>query len=353
MLNFHPLELRRRVPIAEDAVCLEFRPPPTLEDAYRFEAGQHLAIRAMLGGRELRRTYSIVSPVGGALRIGVRVQGEMSRFLAAGLPVGATLDALEPTGRFKPTLEPARAKSYVAIAAGSGITPVLSIAATVLAAEPASRLFLIYANRAIARTMFLDEVLALKDRYLDRFKVHCLMSREPQDVELFNGRLDGARLREFARTEFDVRSVDEYFLCGPGSMVKDLSAVLRDLGAGGRIHFERFAVDGEAKSSTAAEGSATTARAATEVTITMDGRRRSFPMLPGRTILESAEASGLALPYSCRAGVCSTCRTKLTAGTVTMDRNQALEDWEVQAGFVLCCQARPSSSHIELSYDEK
>ena len=353
MLNFHPLELRRRVPIAEDAVCLEFGPPPTLEDAYRFEAGQHLAVRAVLGGRELRRTYSIVSPVGGALRIGVRVQGEMSRFLAEGLPIGASLDALEPTGRFKPTLEPGRAKSYVAIAAGSGITPVLSIAATVLAAEPASRVLLIYANRAIARTMFLDEVLALKDRYLDRLTVHCLMSREPQDVELFNGRLDAARLREIARTEFDARDVDEFYICGPGSMVRELSAVLRELGATGKIHFERFAVDGAAKTPAAEGPRAATQPATAEVAVTMDGRRRSFPVVPGRTILESAEAAGLALPYSCRAGVCSTCRTKIVAGTVTMDRNQALEDWEVQAGFVLCCQARATSSRIELSYDEK
>ncbi len=354
MLTFHPLELRRRTPIAEDAVCLEFRPPPALAEAYRFEAGQHLAVRAVLGGRELRRTYSIVSPAGGVLRIGVRVQGEMSRYLAAGLQIGETLEALEPTGRFRPTLEPDRAKSYVALAAGSGITPVLSIVATLLAAEPRSRVLLIYGNRAIGRTMFLDDVLGLKDRYLDRLTVHCLMSREPQDVELFNGRLDAARLRDLARIEFDPRRIDEFFLCGPGNMVKELSAVLRELGGAGKIHFERFAVDGAARPTPpeAATGAASRAVGA-EVVVTMDGRRRSFRMLPGRTILDSAEAAGLALPYSCRAGVCSTCRTRVVAGTVAMDRNQALEEWEVQAGFALCCQARPTSERVELSYDEK
>lgn len=355
MLTFHPLELRRRTPIAEDAVCLEFRPPPALADAYRFEAGQHLAVRAVLGGRELRRTYSIVSPAGGELRIGVRIQGEMSRYLAGGLRVGDTLEALEPSGRFRPTIEPGRAKSYLALAAGSGITPVLSIVATLLAAEPNSRVLLVYGNRAIGRTMFLDEVLALKDRYLERLTVHCVMSREPQDVELFNGRLDAARLREFARTEFDPRRIDEFFICGPGSMVKELAATLKELGAIGRIHVERFAVDGAAKAAATAPGAASAAAqtAAAEVSVTIDGRQRAFRMQAGRTILESAESAGLALPYSCRAGVCSTCRTKVVSGTVTMDRNQALEDWEVQAGFVLCCQARPTSDRVELSYDEK
>jgi ring-1,2-phenylacetyl-CoA epoxidase subunit PaaE len=352
MLTFQPLTLARRTPIAEDAVCLEFRPPPGQEEAYRFEAGQHLAVRATIGGQELRRTYSIVSPAGGDLRIGVRVQGQMSRYLAQTLPLGATLDALAPTGRFKATVDSGRAKSYAAFAAGSGITPVLSIVATLLAGEPHSRVLLVYGNRATGRTMFLDDVFALKDRYLDRLTVHCLMSREPQDVELFNGRLDGARLRELARTEFDPRRIDEYFICGPGSMVKELTATLRELGATGKIHFERFAVDAAARAGSAP--AATAARpGAAEVVVTIDGRRRSFPMVAGRTILESAESAGLALPYSCRAGVCSTCRTRVVSGSVAMDRNQALEDWEVQAGFVLCCQARPTSAHVELSYDEK
>ena len=194
MLTFHPLELVRRRPIAEDAVCLELRPPPGLETAYRFEAGQHLAVRATIGGRELRRTYSIVSEAGGPLKIGVRVQGEMSRFLASGLPVGGRLESMEPTGRFRPTLEPGRSKRYAALAAGSGITPVLSIVSTLLAAEPHSRVLVAYGNRSIARSMFVDELLALKNRHLGRLSVVFVMSREPQDVELFNGRLDGPRL---------------------------------------------------------------------------------------------------------------------------------------------------------------
>jgi len=351
MLTFHPLELVRRRPIAEDAVCLELRPPPGLETAYRFEAGQHLAVRAMIGGRELRRTYSIVSHTGGPLKIGVRVQGEMSRFLARGLPVGGRLESLEPTGRFRPTLEPGANKRYVALAAGSGITPVLSIVATLLAAEPQSRVWVAYGNRSISRSMFVDELLALKNRYLGRLSVVFVMSREPQDVELFNGRLDGRRLRELARSEFDPRTIDEFFVCGPGSMVKELTATLKELGATGKIHAERFAVDTQAAPAAAPRADA--AAAGAEISITMDGRRRSFRMAPDRTILDAAEAAGLSLPFSCRAGVCSTCRARVTAGTAVMERNQALEDWEVQAGFILCCQARPTSGSLDISYDEK
>jgi ring-1,2-phenylacetyl-CoA epoxidase subunit PaaE len=356
MLTFHPLELRRRMAIAEDAVCLEFQPPPGMAETYRFEAGQHLAVRAMIGGRELRRTYSIASSAGGELRIGVRVQGEMSRFLAEGLKVGDRLEALEPAGRFKPRIEAERPKSYVAIAAGSGITPILSIIGTLLAAEPACRVLLLYGNRSIGRTMFLDEVLALKDRYLARLTVHFLMSREPQEVDLFNGRLDAERVRALARSEFDPRAVDEFFLCGPGSMVKDVTAALRELGAAGKIHFERFGIDG-AGAAAAGDAPPADARAAAAdvatVTVTMDGRRRSIRVPRDHTILDAAKSAGLVLPYSCRAGVCATCRVKVVTGTVAMKRNQALEEWEVQAGFVLSCQARPTSDSVEITYDEK
>ncbi|MEI8298797.1 MAG: 2Fe-2S iron-sulfur cluster-binding protein [Pseudomonadota bacterium] len=350
MLTFHPLTLTRRLSIAEDAVCLDLAAPAELRDAYRFEAGQHLAVRAVIGGREVRRTYSIVSPAGGALRLGVRVQGEMSRYLAEALPVGGVLEAMAPSGRFRPSIEPGRAKAYAAIAAGSGITPVLSIISTLLDREPLSRMVLVYANRSLGRTMFLDEVLALKNRFLDRLIVHCVMSQEPQDVELFNGRMNTDKLRELARSEFSPTQIDEYFICGPAAMVKDLTTTLRELGATGKIHTELFAVDGDSRKSAAATDRA---GAAGTATVTIDGRRRGFAMLPGQTILESAEAAGLTLPYSCRAGVCSTCRTKIVSGAVAMDRNQALEDWEVQAGFVLCCQARPTTDSVEISYDEK
>ncbi len=355
MLTFHPLTLRRRSTTADDAVCLELEAPPELVERYRYQAGQHLAVRATVDGKELRRTYSLVGPAGTALRLGVRVQGAMSRYLAEQLPLGATLDAMEPSGRFKPAGGAAGARRYVALASGSGITPVLSIIATLLAGEPDARVLLVYGNRTAGRAMFLDEVLELKNRYIDRFSAQFMLSGESQDVELFNGRLDGRKLRELAQTEFDPMAVDEYFICGPGDMVKELTTTLRELGVPGRIHFERFAVDAAADRAVPPVRAATAAGAAgdVEVVITMDGRRRSFSMPRDALILESAEKAGLALPYSCRAGVCSTCRAKVVEGAAAMDRNQALEDYEVQAGFVLCCQARPTTARIELSYDDK
>ncbi|HUY83960.1 MAG TPA: 2Fe-2S iron-sulfur cluster-binding protein [Steroidobacteraceae bacterium] len=354
MLSFHPLTLTRRQPIAEDAFCLELRADSAGSAAFRFDPGQHLPVRAMVSGRELRRTYSIVGAAGESLRIGVRVQGEMSRYLTEELAIGGRLEAMEPTGRFRPTLDPARSGRYAAFAAGSGITPVLPIVAAILGAEQDSRVTLFYGNRSAARAMFLEEVLALKDRYLERFAAHFLMSREPQDVELFNGRLDGAKLRALAATEFDPHSIDEYFICGPGAMVKDLSAALRAFDATGKIHVERFSIDAGPAAAASVTGRVGAASGAgTEVQVTMDGRRRAFRMSRDERILEAGERAGLTLPFSCRAGVCSTCRAKLVAGTVEMERNQALEDWEVQAGFVLCCQARPTSSRIEITYDEK
>lgn len=354
MLRFHPLRLRSRTDIAEDAVCLAFEVPDTLRDEYRFAAGQHLALRIDAGGEE-RRTYSIVSAEGSAeLRIGVRVraQGRVSPFLARRLAVGETVDVLMPNGSFYTQSDPARAGRFVAFAAGSGITPVLSIAATVLAREPHSRFTLFFGNRSTASTMFLEDLMALKNRHPARFAVHFLMSREPQEIELLNGRVDAAHVREFARVLFNPQAVDEFFLCGPGSMNDDVAATLRELGAAGRIHSEHFG----APAAPVATSPAVAPRAAsrdTQVTVVMDGRRRTFTMARGgAAVLDAAEDAGIELPYSCRAGVCSTCRAKVLRGEVAMEQNHALEDWEVAAGFVLCCQARPMGSELEITYDE-
>ncbi len=357
MLKFHPLMIAERTAVADDAVALGFAIPEELRADYRFQAGQHVAVRAVLDGQEERRTYSIVSPEGAdRLRIGFRTQagGRMSQYLTGRLQVGATLDVLTPNGSFHTQLEPGRAKRYVAFAAGSGITPVLSIAATVLALEPASRFQLYYGNTSTARTMFLEDVLALKDRFLPRFSVCFVMSREPQEFELFNGRLDAAKVEELARHDFDVAAVDEYFICGPGSMATDVQAALTGLGARGRVHVEYFGPTAAAPAKAPAPPAkpAIAADGAT-VTVIMDGRRRSFQMpMHDEAILDAAGRAGLDLPFSCRAGVCSTCRAKLLSGTAEMEHNVALEDWEVEAGYILCCQARPTSPALEISYDE-
>ncbi|HTL49388.1 MAG TPA: 2Fe-2S iron-sulfur cluster-binding protein [Steroidobacteraceae bacterium] len=360
MLRFHPLVIAGRALVADDAIALTFAVPPTLADEFRFHAGQHLALRQVIDGQEERRTYSIVNPEGSAaLTIGVRVQkeGRMSEHLAQHAKVGDTIDVLTPNGSFRAQGGPGP-RRYAAFASGSGITPVLSIAATALASDPGSRFQLWYGNTESARTMFLEEVMALKDRNLTRFSVAFVMSREPQEVDWLNGHIDGAKLREFARHDLSVPDVDEFFVCGPGSMGDEIPAVLAKLGAKGPIHVERFTpVSGDAASAAPSHASrpavARPAGASAEVTVVMDGRRRRFTMpRDGEVILDAAGRAGLDLPFSCRAGVCSTCRAKLVSGSAEMEHNVALEDWEVESGYILCCQARPTSPELEISYDE-
>ena len=355
MLRFHSLAVARRAEAADDAIAVTFEVPPALREDFRFRAGQHVVIRREIGGREERRTYSIVNPEGaGTLTIGVRLQpgGRMSSELARAARPGERIEVMTPNGSFhaEPGGGPRR---FAAFAAGSGITPVLSIAATALAAEPANRFQLWYGNTDSARAMFLDDVLALKDRYLARFSAAFVMSREPQDAEWFNGRIDAAKLREFARHDLRVGEIDEFFVCGPGTMGEDLPRELAQLGAKGRVHVEHFTPVAAPEAAPARPAAAAAAASSAEITVVMDGRRRRFSMpRGGEVILDAAQGAGLDLPFSCRAGVCSTCRAKLVSGSAEMEHNVALEDWEVEAGYILCCQARPTSASLEISYDE-
>jgi len=359
MPEFYPLSVASIEKIAEDAVCISLLVPPALKDAFAFHAGQYVPLRRTIDGREELRTYSIVTaPGGNLLKLGVRVQvnGRMSGELAGSLRAGESLDVGSPTGRFRTQIDPARAYSYVAFAAGSGITPVLSLAADVLAREPAGRFTLIYGNRSMARTMFLEETLALKNRYLGRFAVHFVMSREPQHTAVLNGRIDGAKVREFAQQVDGVATADEYFVCGPGSMAEEVRAAVKEVNADAPVRCERFAA--AAKAVRPAAGAAETAVAAQEllatVSVTMDGRRRTFRMAPAdASVLEAAERAGLELPFSCRSGICATCRVRVVEGKADMMHNIALAPWELDAGFILCCQARPTTGTLELSYDEK
>jgi ring-1,2-phenylacetyl-CoA epoxidase subunit PaaE len=358
MLTFHELTLRERARIAEEAFALTLEIPHAARASFACLPGQHVVVRATVNGRALRRNYSVVGPVRAELVIGVRSQGEMSRYLAEELPLGARLEVLSPGGGFHAKTDAQHAKRYVAISAGSGITPVLSIAQALLEEEPRSELVLLYCNRSLARVMFLEEVLALKNRYPARCAVHFVMTREPQEVELYNGRLDGSRLAAFPGRLLEPGEVDEYFLCGPQAMVDELAASLRAHEVTAPIHIERFG--GARAGAPVLERSAvipevppaSESLATTEVSVVMDGRRRGFTMRrDGERVLEAAERAGLELPFACRAGVCSTCRARLLAGEVTMDYNQALEPAEVAAGYVLCCQARALSARLELTYD--
>jgi ring-1,2-phenylacetyl-CoA epoxidase subunit PaaE len=360
MLKFYPLTVAARTEIADDAIALRFEVPPALREAFRFKAGQHVAIRSEIEGREERRTYSIVSTEGAeAITIGVRVQenGRMSSHLARHALPGTVLEVMTPNGSFHAEEGVAGPRTYAAFASGSGITPVLSIAATLLARHAGNRFQLWYGNTDRARAMFLEEVMALKDRYLARFSVAFVMSREPQDVAWLNGRIDAEKLRAIAQGDLDVAAIDEFFVCGPGTMGEELPPALASLGARGRVRVEHFApvVAAEPAGHAAAAHPAAPVPSGqdTEVAVVMDGRRRRFAMpRGGEPILDAALRAGLDLPFSCRAGVCSTCRAKLVSGSAEMEHNMALEEWEVAAGYILCCQARPTSAALEISYDE-
>jgi ring-1,2-phenylacetyl-CoA epoxidase subunit PaaE len=372
-MNFHPLKVTSVERIAEDAVSLTVAVPESIRQEFAHHAGQYVSVRRSIEGREERRTYSIVTPPGRAeIRLGVREQvgGRMSRELATRLRPGDTLEVGTPLGRFRAAADPARARSYVAFASGSGITPVLSLAEDILTRAPDSRFMLLYGNRSTARTMFLEETLALKNRHLGRFSVHFVMSREPQHTALLNGRLDAAKVEALAREIVGIATADEYFVCGPGDMVEEVREVLKRINPGAPVRVERFVAAGAPAArpsprngppERAPSGLAAAAAADAEagellatVSVTMDGRRRTFPMTPRDTsVLEAAERAGLELPFSCRAGICATCRTKVKSGHVQMAHNIALERWELEAGFVLCCQARPTTPTLEISYDEK
>jgi ring-1,2-phenylacetyl-CoA epoxidase subunit PaaE len=366
MLKFHPLKVAQVAPDAEDAVAIALEVPAELRDEYRGSAGQHVVVRVPIEGEEIRRTYSLVNAPGEwPLRIVPRVHamGRMSRHLAEQLRPGDTVEVLPPNGSFTPREPGAAAGTYVAFAAGCGITPVLSVLRALLA-RGAQRVILFYGNSGLGRAMCLEELLALKDRYLERLALHFVMSREPQEVELYNGRLDAARVRQFAATLFRPAEVGEYFVCGPGDMIEQVTATLYELGVDStRVHAEHFTVattageaarHGALAPANAAAPAAGPALGAAEVTILMDGRRRTFSMrMDAETVLEAAARAGIELPFSCRAGVCSTCRTKVIRGEVAMAQNYALEDWELEQGYVLACQSRVTTPSLELDYDEK
>jgi ring-1,2-phenylacetyl-CoA epoxidase subunit PaaE len=361
MLRFHPLKVLSVAPEAADAIEIALEVPEGLREEYRGAPGQHVVVCTRLGEEQLRRTYSLISAPGESpLRIVPRVHasGRMSTHLAETLRAGQTLEVLPPNGSFTPR-SAAAAGTYVAFAAGCGITPVLPVLRALLAGG-AARVLLFYGNTSTARSMCLEELLALKDRNLARLALHFVMSREPQEVELYNGRLDASRVLQFAQQLFEPRAVREYFVCGPGNMIESVGAALRSLGVEpARIHSEHFTL-ATTEAGAQSENSAPAAAAASpqageaQVTILMDGRRRAFTMkADAETVLEGAARAGIELPFSCRAGVCSTCRTKVVQGEVTMTQNYALEDWELEQGYVLACQSHIKRAPLELDYDEK
>lgn len=352
---FHPLTIAAIEPLTDDSVAITFDVPDELREDYAFTQGQHITVLTELAGDQVRRNYSICTPVSsGTLRIAVKrlPGGAFSEHALDQLRPGDVIDVMTPSGRFFTELDPENAKSYVCVAAGSGITPVLSIVATTLEVEPQSRVTLIYANRTHASVMFLEEVEDLKDRYPDRFSLFHVLSREQQEVELFSGRLDVPRMQRFLDALVRPEDVDEWFLCGPYEMVASLRKQLIAEGVSKRaVHAEVFHVETTppARRTTTQTAGETTGA---EVTITLDGRRSSFTLAPeGPSVLEAALAVRPDAPFACKGGVCGTCRAKVVEGTVEMDTNWALEPDEVERGYALTCQSHPTSPKVVLDYD--
>jgi ring-1,2-phenylacetyl-CoA epoxidase subunit PaaE len=352
--RFHTLRIADVRLETPEAVSLEFEVPPALASDYAFVQGQHVTLKARIDGTEMRRTYSICAGVDdGRLRVAIKrlPGGRFSTWANTQLKVGAALDVLTPDGRFHTRLDSSQAKHYAAFAAGAGITPVLSLIKTTLAREPRSRFTLLYGNRRQSGVLFHEELEDLKDRHLSRFTLYNLFSREQQEVDLFNGRLDGAKVKAFADTLLPVDTIDEAFVCGPGAMIDEVETALQACGLQAEhIHCERFGVPNIVAEHRADPGDAPQAI----VTVISDGVQRELEFRRADpSILDAALQAGFDLPFACKSGVCCTCRAKLLSGQVRMDKNYGLDPRDVAAGYVLTCQAHPLTDRVVVSYDDR
>ncbi|MEV6163580.1 2Fe-2S iron-sulfur cluster-binding protein [Streptomyces sp. NPDC052052] len=350
---FHPLRVRAIERLTDDSVAVTLAVPAELRETFRHKPGQHLNVRHSVDGEEIRRSYSICSPAteepaDPVLRVGIRLVdgGVFSTYALKELSAGDLVEAMPPMGRF--VLTP-RSGHFAAIVGGSGITPVLSIAATLLEREPDARFCLIRSDRTAVSTMFLDEVADLKDRYPDRFQLVTVLSREEQQAGLPSGRLDEDRISELLPALLPVAEVDGWYLCGPFGLVQAAERSLHGLGVDrNRIHQEIFHVE---------DGEGTPARARvntpahSSLTATLDGRSGTWPVQEGESLLETVLRSRSDAPYACKGGVCGTCRAFLVQGEVRMDRNFALEPEETDAGYVLACQSHPITPEVQLDFD--
>ena len=354
MRQYHPLKIKTIQRETRDSVRIAFRVPEELRSEYLYLPGQHLPLQLEIDGKKLRRTYSICSAPDAPLEIGIRVHpgGRFSEYAANVLSVGDEIDVMPPTGQFHLELDAGNAKDYVGFAAGSGITPILAMIKSVLATEPKSRFILFYGNRTQATTMFIEDLYALKNQYMDRLQLNFVFSREEQEFEPMAGRLDAAKVRELYRHFGAGLRATDCFICGPDSMISDVTEALVDLGMPeSHVHSERFGVPRKAFG----EKASVAPRAAehAEITVIMDGHIRSFEMRrDDANIVDAAADHGIELPYSCKGGVCATCRCHVRDGEVVMETNYGLESWEVEAGFVLACQSRPASKSVTLDYDK-
>lgn len=354
-LEFHQLRVTEVSPLTEDSVCVTFDVPPELETTFDYIPGQHVTVRKQLDEVDVRRSYSICAPAGsGKLRVGVKKLpgGAFSTYATEELKAGDVLEVMSPVGEFTIDIDPDKPRKAVAIAAGSGITPVLSLISTSLEKEPESRWTLLYGNRTANSVMFLDELEALKDRYHPRFQLFHILSREGSDVPLLSGRIDGEKITTIHDHLLGTKEVDGWYLCGPYDMVMEARETLAGLGVDeGRIHDELFFAGPVDQSMLPEEPPA--GEGSVDLTVILDGRAVETRMTAETSILDAALRVRSELPFSCKGGMCATCKGRIEEGGVTMEKNYALVDSEVEAGFVLTCQAHPTTDKVVVRYDHR
>lgn len=363
--RFQELKVKQVSPEAAGSVAITFDIPAAARDDFHFEPGQFLTLRATVDGQDVRRNYSISSPrsrllKSGELEVGIRpVEGGLfSNWAATAVKAGDRISVLPPEGRF--TVKKARAIHRVGFAAGSGITPILSIAATTLEEQPESKFTLVYGNRRMSSVMFNEALQDLKDRFAGRFTMIHILSRQAQEVDLLQGRIDGPKVRAIIDALLPVKSMDEVFICGPEAMIEVVERTLIEAGVPeSRVHSERFASSAAQAAKVQADTDAATAKAAAakdvQMTVVVDGKEFEIPVSRDEHLLDAALGAGLDLPFSCKAGVCCTCRCKVVEGSATMDKNYTLEADEVAQGYVLSCQARAAADTMKLvlSFDHR
>jgi ring-1,2-phenylacetyl-CoA epoxidase subunit PaaE len=360
MIHFHSLQVKKIQRETEDCVSISFHVPKELEDVFQFKQGQNLTICKKINGEELRRNYSIcTSPVDKELKVAVKkVNGGLfSTFANEELKEGEFLDVMPPTGEFYTELYPSQQKSYVAFAAGSGITPVLSIIKTTLITEPKSSFTLVYGNRNKSSINFKEELEALKDKFIDRFRIYHVLSREKMDTPINEGRIDVEKCELFFSRLINIKTTDEFFLCGPEQMIFCIKELLEINGVSKEhIHFELFTIPGEKQQAIANKQSAVEKNEGPKasVSVKLDGITFDFDLaFDGQTILNAALDLGADLPYACKGGVCTTCKAKLQEGKVHMDANWGLEQEEVDKGFILTCQSHPLTEKLVVDFDAR
>ena len=354
-VHFHALKVARIVPETAEANSVRFEIPPELHGSFAFKAGQHLTLRAIINGEEVRRNYSLcTAPSEGDWMVTVkRIGGGLfSNWVGDHLKPGDMLEVMVPHGSFTTDFDRSRNRHLVAIAGGSGITPVMSLIKTLLREEPQSRFTLLYGNRDSSSVIFLEALAGLKDKHLGRLEIYHFLDQEEQDIDLFNGMLNKERLEEAILALVpDAADVEGWYICGPGPMMDAAEGVLLDRNISkNRIHIERFTADRPPEAVSREMAQLQTQAEGVTVAVTLDGRTRRVPFTSGN-ILDSARAAGLPAPFACKAGVCATCRAKVTKGKVEMAARYGLTDEEVAAGYVLTCQSVPLGGGVAVDYD--